>query len=394
MSENKNRDSSDGSGNASSEIGTAKKKSFDANQPNGKKSKKKKQWSKKKKALMIVLAVLLVFALLIGVLVMVVFSFIGKINTVQDPSSIEILDSIDISDDLTSEPDSPQEDIDDLEAKVRENLKNKATELKSDDDVYNILLIGTDARSVNERGRSDSMILVSINDKTKEVVMTSFMRDIYLQIPGAESTRLNHAYAYGGAPLLVDTIEQNFSIDIDKYAQVNFFSFVDVVDAVDGVEMNVSDAEAKLINSYLKEINKLHGYSASDSTLSSGGTYTLNGRQALAYSRIRYVGNGDFERTQRQRDVLEKVLQKMTDLSMTELNDLLNILLPEITTNLTEGEIFSLMLNSSKYLGYDRVQCRVPEDGTWSYLTVRGMSVLGVDFDANKKYLLSNIYGE
>jgi LCP family protein required for cell wall assembly len=218
------------------------------------------------------------------------------------------------------------------------------------------------------------------------------MRDIYLAIPGVDSTRLNHAYAYGGADLLIDTIEQNFKVRIDRYVQVNFFSFITVVDAVGGVEIEVSDAEVKVMNSYLEEINTLEGDSKNDSKLSGGGTYTLNGKQALAYARIRYVGNADFDRTKRQRDILNKVIAKTKKCSFSELNDLLNSLLPQVTTNLQEGEIYTLMLNSASYLNYDRVQARVPVDGSWSYMTIRGMSVLGLDFQENIDYLFEQIY--
>ncbi|MGN0622470.1 MAG: LCP family protein [Oscillospiraceae bacterium] len=358
-----------------------------------KKPKKKKGWSKKKKALLIIIIIFAMFLLLLGALVGVAFHYINKLNIVEDTGSYEILDSIEPDDDLTSEPDSPKEEIDKLEEEIRKNLEENATEIISDDNVYNILLIGTDARTASGRGRSDSMILVSINKNTKKIIMTSFLRDIYLSIPNVESTRLNHAYAYGGADLLIDTIEQNFKVRIDKYAQVNFYSFITVVDSLGGVDINVTDDEVQYVNMYLREINRLEGLDESDGMLSSGGTYTLNGRQALAYSRIRYIGT-DFQRTERQRTVLEKLINKMKSASLTELNDLADKLLPNITTNLQQGEVFSLILNSPTYFGYDVVQCRVPDDNTWWNLTIRGMAVLGVDFDANISYLRKNIYGE
>ncbi|NLZ46643.1 MAG: LCP family protein, partial [Clostridiales bacterium] len=126
--------------------------------------------------------------------------------------------------------------------------------------------------------------------------------------------------------------------------------------------------------------------------LSSGGTYTLNGRQALSYARIRYVGDGDFERTERQRKVLMKVLEKLKSSNVKQLDNFLNTLLPQVTTNCTKTELVELVLNSAAYFNYDIKQNRVPYDNTWKFLTIRKMSVLSIDFDKNIKYIHDNIY--
>lgn len=354
----------------------------------GKHVKGKKKTSARKKAMIvifIILGILLAFLITAGI---VIHHYISKLNLVDPAQKAEIVDSIDI-DDLVSGPDSPKDKIDSLEDKIKANLNKDG--LMQSDDVMNILLLGTDARSKNERGRSDSMILVSINKATKEIVMTSFLRDIYLAIPDIESTRLNHAYAYGGADLVIDTLEQNFKIKIDKYAQVDFSSFITVVDAVGGVEINVTDEELPYITKYLAEINRLEGDPQGDGTLKSSGKQLLNGKQALAYSRIRYIGT-DFGRSERQRTVLEKLIQKAADLSLGDLDELVDELFPNITTNLTESELFSMIIKSPAYFSYDLKQCRVPMDDTYEYMTVRSMSVLGIDFDKNKKYLYKNIY--
>lgn len=376
----------------------------------GKKAKKKK--NKVRIILIIILIILIIVGIVATIGVGIIYHYIGKVNIVEETSSYEILDSIAPDDDLTSEPDSPQEEIDKIEQSIKENVEKKPNKKKnskhvytvvdgnetytydfSDENVYNVLLIGTDARTNSDRGRSDSMILISINDTTEQVVMTSFLRDIYLYIPEVESTRLNHAYAYGGPELLLDTLETNFKIPIDKYVQVDFYSFVTVVDAVGGVDIDVTDDEVQYINSYLNEINNLEGRDQNADKLSSGGSYTLNGEQALAYSRIRYVGT-DFGRTERQRTVLEQILRNMSSMGVSELKDLLDELLPNVTTNIQSDELFSLVLNSPSYFGYERIQCRVPADGTWWNLTIRGMAVLGIDFDANIRYLGQNIYNQ
>ncbi len=354
----------------------------------GKNLKSGKKTSAKKKAMIIIgiiLGILLAFLITAGI---IIHHYISKLNLVDPSERAEIVDSIDI-DDLVSGPDSPKDQINSLEGRIKANLNKEG--LMQSEDVMNILLLGTDARSKNDRGRSDSMILVSINKATKEIVLTSFLRDIYLAIPDIESTRLNHAYAYGGADLVIDTLEKNFKIKIDKYAQVDFSSFITVVDAVGGVEINVTEEELPYISNYLVEINRLEGDPQGSGNLKSAGKQLLNGKQALAYSRIRYVGT-DFGRTERQRTVLEKLIQKAADLSLGDLDELVDELFPNITTNLTESELFSMIIKSPVYFGYDVKQCRVPMDDTYEYLTIRSMSVLGIDFDKNKKYLYKNIY--
>ena len=353
---------------------------------------KKKKMSKKKKLLIALLIVVIILVIGCITAVAIIFHYIGKVEVEDPKTAFPIVDSV-VDDDLTSEPDSPPEVIEKADKKINENLAKNATEIMSDDNVVNVLLIGTDARSKDDRGRSDSMILVSINKNTKQVVMTSFLRDIYCNIPDIENTRLNHSYAYGGPDLLIKTLESNFKVRVDRYVRVNFYSFCDVVDTIGGVDIDVTEEEISYLNSNLPEVNRLQGYSDNDSFVTHSGMQTLNGRQALAYSRIRYLGT-DFARSQRQRTVLENIITKMKKLSLGELSDLLDVLLPQLATNMTEGEMFSFVVDSPVYLKYEVVQNRVPADGTWSFITVRQMSVIDVDFDANIEHLKKTIYGE
>ena len=353
--------------------------------------KRKKRMSKKKKLLIALLIVFIIAIIVCIAAVAVIFHYIDKVE-VEDPvKSFPIVDSV-TDDDLTDEPDSPPEVIEDAKKRIDENLAKNATEIMSDDNVINVLLIGTDSRGNDDRGRSDSMILVSVNKNTKKVIMTSFLRDIYCYIPDIEYTRLNHSYAYGGPDLLIKTLETNFKVRIDRYVRVNFYSFCDVVDTVGGVEIDVTEEEVPYINTYLSEINALEGYAAGDGQLTHAGRQTLNGRQALSYSRIRYIGT-DFARTQRQRTVLESIITKMKNLSLSELSDLLDVLLPQLATNMTESEMFSFVVDSPVYLKYDVIQNRIPADGTWSFITVRSMSVIDVNFDKNIDELRQVIYG-
>ncbi len=260
--------------------------------------------------------------------------------------------------------------------------------------VTSILLIGTDARDENaERGRSDSMILVSINSKTKTIYLTSFMRDAYVEIPNYGYHKLNSAYSFGGAELLMDTLELNYQVSIDDYMSISFAGFAGVIDAFGGVEITISDSEAEAINTILKsEVNKLLGDDADADLLSGGGTYVLNGKQALSYSRIRYVGNADFERTSRQREVMSQLLGNLKTKAATALPKLASSALPHVGTNMSTGEMYLLSLRAPLAAGYGIEQLQIPADGTWSNKTVDGQSVLTVDFEENTAILQDTVY--
>lgn len=357
---------------------------------------KKKKWSKKKKALLIAIVIIGFLLIVLGAIVAIIFHYINMIDVVtDDEDNFEILSSIEPEerDIKNSKPDSPEADKKALEEALRKNMLENAEDLVSDDNVINILLIGCDARSKNARGRSDSMILLSINKNTKKVILTSFLRDTWVKIPGVGSQRLNAAYVFGGPKLLIRTMEANFHIRIDKYARVNFYSFMDTIDAVGGVDIEVTDEELEYLNDYVRHQNRLLGKSNLDEgTLTKSGKYTLNGVQALAYSRIRYVGT-DFARTQRQRNVLEEIFRKARNMGLIEMNDFLEKLLPNITTNLEKGQIFSLILNASSYLSYDRKEQSVPNLSSFKNLVIDGMMVLGIDFEKYNKELKESIYG-
>lgn len=349
-----------------------------------KKKSAKKKTSGKVIALRIVLILLIVLVLAVIAVVVVFHTFYAKLNYDDGKGTYITTEYVDDNVDPNA-TNSDAEEIQSVEDEIQKNLEDNSTPVMFSDDVYNILLIGNDSRDKDTLGRSDSMILVSINEKTKQIIMTSIMRDSYVYIPGYGTTRINAAYAYGGPDLLIDTIETNFKIKVDKYVGVNFFSFVDVVDAVGGVKVTIDDKEAELINKGNPKEQPLPG----------GGTYVLNGAQALYYSRIRYYGNADYQRTERQRTVLQAIFDEMGNASLGEMKDVLNTVLPEVTTDIKEGEMFTLMLDFvRKYKDYEVVQCRVPKDGTITDLVINGAMVLGIDLPANIEYMRENIYGE
>ncbi|TAH73754.1 MAG: LytR family transcriptional regulator [Anaerolineaceae bacterium] len=332
---------------------------------------------------------------------LIINSYINKMNLVNDNVDYELIENHTIEEeiheadeialeDATEIENSPQEDIDELDEIIRVNTEEINQEVSSED-VYNILLIGSDTREAGGSGRSDAMIIVSINSKTKKIILTSLLRDIYLKIPSRKNNRLNAAYQYGGAELLIDTIEENFQIDIDKYISIDFYAFIDIVDSIDGVTLEVKEKYIPIINFYITEINQHNGVNESDGLLTQAGTYVLNGKQTLGYVRNRYIGT-DFERTARQRVVLNTIFDKVKDLNYLKILNLLEKVLPRVTTNLDKKKIISLISSLPTYKSYAIEQWRIPMDGTYSFLTINRMSVIGIDFEKNISELYKKVY--
>lgn len=276
-----------------------------------------------------------------------------------------------------------------------EEVESASGESMKEDGVTNILLIGNDSRENGEDGRSDAMILLSISDQTKTIHMTSLLRDMYVDIPGHDGNRLNAAYSFGGPELLMETVEQNLGISVSRYMLVNFEAFAGLVDAVGGVDLELTAEELELVNGYLVEYNMLTGRPEGTDYLdtSAGGMVHLNGPQALAYSRNRYIGT-DFGRTERQRKVLSGVIENLPKALLSNPSGVMESVLSNLTTNLTKGDFFRLTLQAGKLLTYDMVQGSIPQEGTYQDATIRGMAVLQVDFEANRAYLRKEIYGE
>ena len=256
-----------------------------------------------------------------------------------------------------------------------------------DQSIINILLIGQDRRPGETRARSDSMILCTINKTDKTITLTSFLRDLYVQIPGYQDNRINASYFLGGFPLLNQCIEKNFGVHIDGNVEVDFSGFQKIVDRLGGVDIELTAAEA----SYL---NRRGNWDVNNSTAwqwnLTAGMNHLTGEQALAYSRIRQVGyTGDFGRTDRQKNVLNALCNKINGISLSQLYELLNELLPMITTDLTEEEILSYAYQTYQLL--DEIDTlgtlRIPADNTYDMTMIRGMSVLLPDLVENRKLL-------
>ncbi|MGI6498436.1 MAG: LCP family protein [Oscillospiraceae bacterium] len=237
--------------------------------------------------------------------------------------------------------------------------------------LINIMLIGQDRREGQARQRSDTMILCSINTETKQVSLISFLRDLYVQIPGGYSAnRLNAAYAFGGFPLLSDTIYTNFGITIDGSIEVDFERFIDVIDAMDGVDMELTAAEASIVRGG-----------------SVAGHNHLNGTQALAYARIRKLDD-DFGRTARQRKILEAAFQKIKTFNFVDLLSLMDVMLPSLSTDLSNDQILFLCVKCSPLLrSVELNSYYVPEHTEYHGAKIRGMSVLVPDLEQIRAHL-------
>ena len=357
------------------ELHVKPKKNSSGKKKSGKKRKKRKKWVNVLTIIMIVIVLLL-----LGVYA-VINHYYGKSNYVND-SSIQINSDVE-----TESTGITDEEAEQLQTEIIEQTEDIT--LPNDENVYNMLLIGVDRRDTSWYGNSDSMILMSINKDTKQIHMTSFMRDLYANIPGVGVKKLNAACAYGGGPLVVRTIEDNYKIPIDNYASVDFDAMIDIVDLVGGVEIDISEEEMRVATNYINEMCNLQGESVSAHRLTSSGPQLMDGYQAVAYARIRYVGNADYERTERQREVLEKIMQKCSSLGVTELNSLADAVLPKVTHNIDQSTLLSLIGQLPTILSYEVVQSRVPYDGLYSS---RG-EMLVPDFSATIQRLQTEIYG-
>lgn len=266
----------------------------------------------------------------------------------------------------------------------------------SDGDVTNILLIGVDndnAAGMQDLGNADGLIIVSINRETKQIVMTSLMRDIKVELPEGGYCKLTYSYHKGGTSMLIETIEKNFGIPIDSYVLVNYLNVVEIVDAVGGISMELTADELYHMQIKIRNINGLLGLDSEANMIppENAGTLNLNGVQTAAYLRVRMAGNNDVERTARARNVLLKLKDKLLDMNVSQLNDFANTALPCITTNMAQSDIFKLMMGSVRYMNYEMVSARVPVDDSF-YYSQDGNAYVVIDFDINRAAMQNIIY--
>ncbi len=231
---------------------------------------------------------------------------------------------------------------------------------------WNVLLIGSDRRNDSWNGNSDTMILVTVNHDVKKIFMVSFMRDLYAQIPGHGVQKLNNAYAVGGADLLEATLEDNFGVHIDNYMAADFPAIEQIIDLFGGVDIDVSEAEASVANDYISVLCQEQGLNAYDYYINGSGMQHLNGVQALGYMRNRYVGNNDYERTARQREVLQTILDKVKAEGTSSLAALASKGLEIVDHDLNTMDVLKLTTQIPALKEYELVTDRIPYDGMYS----------------------------
>ena len=263
-------------------------------------------------------------------------------------------------------------------------------QLHTDKNVINILLLGVDAREGETVSRSDTMMIVSIDKNNGKMKITSFLRDSYVEIPGYGWTKLNAACSQGGVDLVWDTLEYNFKIKIDNYMKVDFIAFEKLIDSLGGVDVPITEKEAKYLNDTWYEWT----LTGNQLTYDSGDSVHLNGEEALMFCRIRKL-DSDFERTRRQRDTISGIKQEMMHTNPIELLKLSNSVLPHIETDITSSKMISLGIGAIfKYLHYDIESLGVPIDGTWHSENKSAGSCLVFDIDDTAETLYNYIYND
>lgn len=270
----------------------------------------------------------------------------------------------------------------DNDEQLEENLYIDSSMLYSDPDQINVLLIGVDAREGDTDSRSDTMILVTLDNKNGQIKLTSFLRDSYVEIAGRDRhSKLNSAYFRGGIQMLVDTLELNFGVEIPYYALVDFEIFTTIVDELGGVNVDVTERESY----YTYHSGKVNV----PVRIEAGEDVLLDGEQALWYSRIRYL-DSDFMRTKRQRKVISAIVEKALTKTPAELLTLAETVIPLVKTNLDSDTIMEIGIDTlmDKAYSYPIVQHQIPADGTWSDKTISGVGAsLVMDMEENRELL-------
>ncbi len=314
-----------------------------------KRRKKRKKHSKLKIAVIVLVILLLAIA---GLCAAIVWQITGGGVDVVDPSEVD--------------PTAEQVKI--------------AKEDQIDNEVYNVLLVGTDSRDPNaDMGRSDSMMLVSFNKNEGKSTIISFLRDTLIDIDGYGKSRLGHTYAYGGVGLTINTLNKQFGLDIQNYVTINFENLVNIVDELGGIEVTLTEEEA----AYYRQNGMPDIHS---------GTVTLTGSQALAHARNRSL-DSDFGRTRRQRSVMYGIYRKVLEQrDPSALMSLITYCLTQVKTNMSITEIYDM---ATEVLAVDNLktqQAAVPQDGTYNSINYEGMAVLEIDLEANKQYINELLY--
>lgn len=349
-----------------------------------------------KSRLKIILVILLALVVICEALFIVAYEYYrSKIQLLQfddsNPSSIDYLDNEIITDTSDLEMD--------IEELPQQEVVEATGEIIQDDNVFNVLLIGTDERKseFSDNARGDTCILLSINKETMEVKLVSFERGTGMPILGGtykgQYDWLTHTFNYGGANLMMQEIRECFRVDVDHYVRVNIRTFMDLINSVGGVDVELTSAEANYIRTHadkygreMRVLNEIQSVSA--------GMNHLNGATAMMYVRCRAI-DSDWQRVVRQRTVVSALINKAKGMSLTELNAMMDTVLPLVRTNLTEEEITSLLLLVPRASEIQIDQMTLPAKGTYGGMTgMGGRNMYAADFQKNANILREFLYGD
>ena len=243
---------------------------------------------------------------------------------------------------------------------IKEDISEKKYTILQNNDIKNIALFGIDEIE-GTAGRSDCIIILTLDNKHKEIKVSSILRDSYVVIPTKEKKdKINHAYAFGGSELALKTLNENFNLNLNKFVIMNFSSLPKIIDSIGGITLDITTDELKYINDYINNLNDLNDTNSPNIT--TPGSQKIDGTQALAYCRIRYTDGGDFERSQRHRTVINKLIEQCNTIPVTRYPSLLNQLLPLVHTNLETSDILSLSMSLSFLRNQPLLQERFPRD--------------------------------
>ena len=282
-----------------------------------------------------------------------------------------------------------KEDIDESKLLINQEELNN---YENSEEIINIALFGVDSED-GSSGRTDSIMILTLDTVHKKIKVTSIMRDSYVNIDNYGMDKINHAYAYGKAELAISTINQNFGMDIQDYALVNFTSLPAIVNALGGIDLEIAEDEVQYMNEYIDNINYLEGTSSPHIT--TAGVHHLDGVQSLAYARVRYTDGGDYMRTERHRIILNALFEKIKKIPATEYLSTLNTLLPYIKTSLSSSEILSLTTNILNIISNPELQMsRLPLDGHCEGIMLNGVYYLSFDREYTKQKFMDYIFND
>lgn len=277
------------------------------------------------------------------------------------------------------------------EEQFDDNIDSYLTDKRAEvANMRHLLLIGIDARPGETTGRSDTMMIVTLDPDGNVIKLTSIMRDLYVEIPGRKNNRINATYVFGGPELLMETIELNFGVHIDHYIAVNFSMLGKLIDSIGGLTLTVeNEYYMRRINAVIKQDNRVLGIDRNDQLLTEPGEQLMTGKQAQAYARYRYgTADGDFGRTVRQREIITKIFEKLNQMTAIELMGLVVDNFDNVYTNLSVADLASYAPVLISMKDAEIQEMRLPIDGGYQSKTIAGMSVLVPNREKNMQALL------